>query len=387
MDISLKRKLAPTTHRQGIYIFEQGKKYLNFSSNDYLNLGANEELRKNFFEQLLGIQAPYTENLFAEALFSSSSARLLSGNSAPYTRLEKFLANWYEKESALLFNSGYHANLGIIAGLMQKGDCIFSDKLNHNSILAGIRQSNADFFRYKHLDYNHLEDLLKTHRYACKNALIVSESIFSMDGDCASLADLIFLKEKYGCTFMLDEAHGIGVLGKNAQGLCNEGENFIPQIDIIMGALGKALGSQGAYCIANKEIIDRLINFAPTFIFSTALPPVQILWTEFLLTRCMEIILQQQQKLKRLLEAFSLSSHIVPYIIGENEDTINIANQLKEKGFFVLPVRPPTVPKHTARLRLSLCADMKPEHLTQLFSELEAYKCTMNGWQKDKVHA
>lgn len=387
MDISLKRKLAPTTHRQGIYIFEQGKKYLNFSSNDYLNLGANEELRKNFFEQLLGIQAPYTENLFAEALFSSSSARLLSGNSAPYTRLEKFLANWYEKESALLFNSGYHANLGIIAGLMQKGDCIFSDKLNHNSILAGIRQSNADFFRYKHLDYNHLEDLLKTHRLAYENALIVSESIFSMDGDCASLADLIFLKEKYGCTFMLDEAHGIGVLGKNAQGLCNEDENFIPQIDIIMGALGKALGSQGAYCIANKEIIDRLINFAPTFIFSTALPPVQILWTEFLLTQCMEIILQQQQKLKRLLEAFSLSSHIVPYIIGENEDTINIANQLKEKGFFALPVRPPTVPKHTARLRLSLCADMKPEHLTQLFSELEAYKCTMNGWQKDKVPA
>lgn len=387
MDISLKRKLAPTTHRQGIYIFEQGKKYLNFSSNDYLNLGANEELRKNFFEQLLGIQAPYTENLFAEALFSSSSARLLSGNSAPYTRLEKFLANWYEKESALLFNSGYHANLGIIAGLMQKGDCIFSDKLNHNSILAGIRQSNADFFRYKHLDYNHLEDLLKTHRHAYENALIVSESIFSMDGDCASLADLIFLKEKYGCTFMLDEAHGIGVLGKNAQGLCNEDENFIPQIDIIMGALGKALGSQGAYCIANKEIIDRLINFAPTFIFSTALPPVQILWTEFLLTQCMEIILQQQQKLKRLLEAFSLSSHIVPYIIGENEDTINIANQLKEKGFFALPVRPPTVPKHTARLRLSLCADMKPEHLTQLFSELEAYKCTMNGWQKDKVPA
>lgn len=379
MDTDLIRKLTLTSHRQGIYIFEQGKKYLNFSSNDYLDLGTNEILRKNFLEQILGTQPPYTENLFAEALFSSSSSRLLSGNSAPYTRLEKFIASWYEKEAVLLFNSGYHANLGIIAGLMQKGDCIFSDKLNHNSILAGIKQSNADFFRYRHLDYNHLEDLLKTHRHTYKNALIVSESIFSMDGDSASLAELIFLKDKYNCKFMLDEAHGVGVLGKYAQGLCNEAENFIPHIDIIMGALGKAMGSQGAFCAASREIIDKLVNFAPTFIFSTALPPMQILWTEYLLTQKMDYILQQQQKLKNLLQKFSLSSHIVPVIIGENDDTINIANHLKEKGFFVLPVRPPTVPQHTARLRLSLTADMEQAHLAQLFSELEAYKCTLNG--------
>lgn len=373
------RKLTPTTHRQGIYIFENGKKYINFSSNDYLNLGANEIFRKNFLEQILTKKTSFTENLFVEALFSSSSARLLSGNSAPYTRLETFIAKWYEKEAALCFNSGYHANFGIIAGLMQKGDCIFSDKLNHNSILAGIKQSSADFFRYKHLDYNHLEDLLKKQRQNYKNALIVSESIFSMDGDSASLPDLIFLKEKYDCTFMLDEAHGVGVLGKNAQGLCNEDENFIPKIDIIMGALGKALGSQGAFCAANRKIIDRLINFAPTFIFSTALPPIQILWTEYLLTECMGFILQQQQKLKNLLQEFSFTSHILPVIIGENEDTINMAKHLREHGFFVLPVRPPTVPQHTARLRLSLCADMKPTQLTELFSELETYKCNMNG--------
>ena len=379
MDTNLIRKLSPTSHRQGIYIFENGKKYINFSSNDYLGLGSNEILRKNFLEQILALQSSFTENLFAEALFSSSSSRLLSGNSAPYTRLENFLANWYDKESALLFNSGYHANLGIIAGIMQKDDCIFSDKLNHKSILAGIKQSSADFFRYKHKDYGHLEDLLKKHRLNYKNALIVSESVFSMDGDSASLADLIYLKDKYDCKLMLDEAHGIGVLGKNAQGLCHEKKNFIPHIDIIMGALGKALGSQGAFCVAGKEIIDRLINFAPTFIFSTALPPVQILWTEYLLTQHMEYILAQQQKLKKLLQTFSLASHIVPVIIGENEETINIAHHLKEKGFFVLPVRPPTVPKHTARLRLSLCADMEQEHLTQLFTELEAYKCTMNG--------
>lgn len=364
----------PTTHRQGTYIFENGKKYINFSSNDYLNLGTNEILRRKFLEQILA-----KENYFAEALFSSSSARLLSGNSAPYTRLENFIAGWYGKEAALFFNSGYHANLGIIAGLMQKGDCVFSDKFNHNSILAGIKQSSADFFRYKHCDCNHLEDLLKKHRHEYKNTLIVSESIFSMDGDNADLADLITLKEKYECLFMLDEAHGVGVLGENAQGLCSEQENYIPKIDIIMGALGKALGSQGAFCTANKEIIDRLINFAPTFIFSTALPPVQILWTEYLLTEHMDFILAQQAKLKNLLRMFSLSSHIVPVIIGENEDTIHIAAHLREKGFFVLPVRPPTVPQHTARLRISLCADIESAQLAQLFSELEAYTCTMNG--------
>ncbi len=344
MDASTIRTLSPTTHRQEIYIFGNEKKYLNFSSNDYLNIGTNEHLRNNFLEQILKKQNPFTKNLYREALFSSSSSRLLSGNTAPYTRLETFLAKWFEKESALLFNSGYHANLGIITGLMQKGDCIFSDKLNHNSILAGIRQSDADYFRYKHLDCGHLEDLLKKHRSSYKNALIVSESVFSMDGDKASLNDLISLKEKYQCLLMLDEAHGTGVLGENAQGLCTEEKNVLPHIDIVMAALGKALGSQGAFCVADKKIIDKLINHAPTFIFSTALAPIQVLWTEFLLTQNFTHILEQQKKLKKLLSEFSLSSHIVPAVIGENEDAVNMANHLRKKGFFVLPVRPPTVP-------------------------------------------
>ena len=182
---------------------------------------------------------------------------------------------------------------------MQKGDCIFSDKLNHNSILAGIRQSDADYFRYKHLDCGHLEDLLKKHRSSYKNALIVSESVFSMDGDKASLNDLISLKEKYQCLLMLDEAHGTGVLGENAQGLCTEEKNVLPHIDIVMAALGKALGSQGAFCVADKKIIDKLINHAPTFIFSTALAPIQVLWTEFLLTQNFTHILEQQKKTQK----------------------------------------------------------------------------------------
>ena len=151
-----------------------------------------------------------------------------------------------------------------------------------------------------------------------------------MDGDKASLNDLISLKEKYQCLLMLDEAHGTGVLGENAQGLCTEEKNVLPHIDIVMAALGKALGSQGAFCVADKKIIDKLINHAPTFIFSTALAPIQVLWTEFLLTQNFTHILEQQKKLKKLLSEFSLSSHIVPAVIGENEDAVNMANHLRK---------------------------------------------------------
>ena len=146
MDASTIRTLSPTTHRQEIYIFGNEKKYLNFSSNDYLNIGTNEHLRNSFLEQILKKQNPFTKNLYREALFSSSSSRLLSGNTAPYTRLETFLAKWFEKESALLFNSGYHANLGIITGLMQKGDCIFSDKLNHTAYLPAYAKAMRIIF-------------------------------------------------------------------------------------------------------------------------------------------------------------------------------------------------------------------------------------------------
>lgn len=374
MDSANLRKLYPISRREGIYIYEEEKKFINFSSNDYLNIGSNQELTREFLNSLL-------EENISEALFSSSSSRLLSGNSAPFTRLEKKLAAWYGKEKALLFNNGYQANMGIIAGLFQKGDVIFSDKLNHNSIVAGMLHSQADFYRYKHLDYNHLEDLLKKYRHKGKKALIVTESVFSMDGDKADLNALIALKEKYACIIMADEAHGVGVYGKNACGLCTENENLVPKIDIIMSAMGKALGSHGAFCAANADIVQALINKAPTFIFSTAEAPVQVLWSEFILTKHFDFLLSQRQKLQELIAACGFSSHIIPCIVGESEDCAAMANHLKEQGFYVLPVRPPTVPKHTARLRLSLCADMQKEDVGALFAAINQY--TKNG----KKHA
>lgn len=379
MDSANFRSLYPISRREGIHIFEEGKKYINFSSNDYLNIGTNQALAKEFLTFLLA------ENLYGEALFSSSSSRLLSGNSAVFTRLEKTLAAWYKKEAALLFNSGYQANLGIIAGLAQKGDAIFSDKLNHNSIVAGMLQAESKFYRYKHLDYNHLEDLLKKYRSLHKKALLISESVFSMDGDKADLNALITLKEKYACILLLDEAHGVGVYGRNACGLCTEDEALLPKIDIVMSAMGKALGSHGAFCTADNEIIRRLINKAPAFIFSTAAAPVQILWSEFILTRHFDFLLSQQQKLHSLMKACGFSSHIVPHIVGESADCVNMAAYLKKQGYYVLPVRPPTVPEHTARLRLSLCADMQKEHIDSLFNAIQNYQskenppCSANG--------
>ena len=281
MDACTTRTLSPTTHRQDIYIFGNGKKYLNFSSNDYLNIGTNVHLRNSFLEQILKKQNPFAKNLYGEALFSSSSSRLLSGNTAPCTRLETFLAKWFEKESALLFNSGYHANLGIIAGLMQKGDCIFSDKLNHNSILAGIRQSDADYFRYKHLDCAHLEDLLKKHRSSYKNALIVSESVFSMDGDKASLNDLITLKEKYQCLLMIDEAHGIGVLGETAQGLCAEEKTFFHILILSWRLSEKHLARKALSALRTKRLSTNSSIMPQRLFFQPPLPPYRFYGRNF----------------------------------------------------------------------------------------------------------
>ncbi len=372
MDIYNKRILPKTTYRDDKFIFLEEKKLLNFSSNDYLNLGSNIDLKKEFLLKMY-------DN--PEALFSSASSRLLSGNSNPFTRLENFLAHWYQKEKALIFNSGYQANMGIISALMKKEDCIFSDKLNHNSILAGIQHSQAKLYRYKHLDYNHLEDLLKKNRQHHKNSLLVSESIFSMDGDCAELETLLFLKEKYSCLLMIDEAHAIGVFGHKAQGLSHTIKNT-SQIDIIMASLGKALGSVGAFCVAKNEIINELINKAQTFIFSTALSPIQILWTEFLLTEKFSHILTQQQKLKELIIncqnislpfSCSFGSHIIPLIIGDTKECVKMAEYLQAKGFFVLPIRPPTVPQNTARLRLSLCSNIQHSDIINLFNTIKDY--------------
>ena len=348
------------------YIIVDNKKMLNLSSNDYLNLSCDKELVSEFVDKYKNTN---------EFIFSSASARLLTGNSEAYFNLEKKIANLFNKDSALLFNTGYQCNQGVVSALLSKGDCIISDKLNHASIVSGLQLSNAEHIRFKHCDYDNLENILKTKRNNYNNVLIISESVFSMDGDIADIKKLVELKNKYNCLLMIDEAHAFGVFGKKIEGVSGE-LNLLNDIDIITVTLGKALASQGALCISNSIIIDYLINKASSFIFSTAIPSVNILWTNFLLNEKFDLLLQKKEKLNNLFNKVhkiypsASSSQIIPVIIGDAEKTFQKAQELQKTGYYVLPINPPTVPVGTSRLRLSLCADMELEEVQELFKRV-----------------
>ena len=267
------RKISNISYKEDKYIIVNGKKYINLSSNDYLGLSTNKDIIQEFIE---------TNRNNNEFLFSSASARLLTGTSSIYSKLENNLVKLFNKESCLLYNTGYQCNLGTISSLVQKGDVIFCDKLNHASIIAGMKLSQTDFYRYKHLDYQHLETLLQKHRTKYKKAVIISESVFSMDGDIADIKKLVELKNKYDCILIIDEAHAFGVFGKNLCGI-SETVNVSNDVDIITATLGKAFASVGAFCVANKTYIDYFVNKSGSFIFSTALAPVNVMWTNWLI--------------------------------------------------------------------------------------------------------
>ena len=357
------RSIKNIQKKLGKYIFVDNKKMLNLSSNDYLNISTNTDLKSEFIEKY---------KTSPEFIFSSASARLLTGSSTCYNNLEQKISALFNKESALIFNTGYQCNQGVVSSLFSKGDVIFSDKLNHASIVSGLKLSPAEHFRYKHLDYDNLEFLLKTKRNNYNNAIIISESVFSMDGDIADIKKLTELKKKYNCLLMLDEAHAFGVFGDNLAGVAQD-KNLSGDIDIFTVTLGKSLGSMGALCVSSNTIINYLINYASTFIFSTAIPPVNILWSNFLLNDKFDYLKNQTEKLTSLYKnVHSLypsvsNSHIIPYIIGDSEKTKDKAIELQNKGYYVLPINPPTVPKGTSRLRISLTADIKFDEIKGVF--------------------
>lgn len=345
------------------YIYVDNKKMLNLSSNDYLNLSTDKELISEFVEK-------YKNN--DEFLFSSASARLLTGNSLCYKKLETNFAKLFNKDGALIFNTGYQCNQGVVSSLFSKADCIFSDKLNHASIVSGLKLSPAQHFRYNHNDYNHLELQLKSNRDKFQNAIIISESVFSMDGDIADIKKLIHLKKKYNCLLMIDEAHAFGVFGNSLAGVCDE-LNLLDEIDIITITLGKSLASMGAICLANSTIINYLVNKASSFIFSTAIPSVNIMWSNFLLEEKFSLLKEKQVKLRNLFNQVHKiypsisSSQIIPIVLNDAKKTKDYALELQQKGYYVLPINPPTVPVGTSRLRISLCADIEFEEVKALF--------------------
>ena len=313
--------------------------------------------------------------------FSSTSSRLLTGNYPIYTEMEEILAEQFGRESALLFNSGYHANTGILPALADKKTLILADKLVHASIIDGILLSDTPFYRYKHNDYNHLERLLSKSIDQYEQIIIVTESVFSMDGDVADLRKLIELKNSYPNVLLyVDEAHAIGVRGKKGLGVAEE-QDCIQDIDLLIGTFGKALASMGAYLICNNDIRNYLINTMRPLIFSTALPPIQIAWSWFLFEQLPNLederihlaaISQQLQQALKGKGGEISNSHIIPFIVGDNEECILKAEELRRKGFYCLPVRPPTVPKGTSRIRFSLTANITEEEVKSLISILEA---------------
>ena len=355
----------PDLVHQGRYITRENRKMLNMSSNDYLGLASNENLRQSFLQQ-------YADNFPS---FTSSSSRLLTGNFPVYTDLEQFIAQRFQRESALLFNSGYHANLGILPALTTTKSLILADKLVHASMIDGIRLSQCEFFRYRHNDYEHLKSLLEKNAGKFDRTFIVTESVFSMDGDVADLNYLAQLKTQFPNTYLyVDEAHAIGVYGKNGLGIAEQA-NVIADIDLLVGTFGKALASMGAYVVCDQILKECLINQMRPLIFSTALPPFNVAWTHFIFERLPQFSKERthleqlsaflRQEVEHRTQIMPSQTCIVPYILGENDATLAKAKDLQEQGYYCLPIRPPTVPKDTSRIRLSLTADMTMDEVKQ----------------------
>ncbi len=369
--LGLERTLKTVNPDVDGYCTFKGKRMLNLSSNDYLGLATDEALKSEFLE----LMSSHRECLS----FGSGSSRLLTGNTSVYDQAEEGLMHWYNCASALFFNSGYHANMGILPALSEKGDLIVSDKLCHASIIDGIRLSHADQIRYRHADYEHLESILQKKRHLYKNVFIVSESVFSMDGDSVDLKRLVELKLKYEAILYVDEAHAVGAMGSTGLGLC-EVQGVTPEIDIIIGTMGKAMASVGAFAILNHTLKRVLINKARTLIFTTALPAINMAWSHFIINK-MPSFIHLREQLSQFVSHFNQKieeigfqpsgSYIIPVVIGENRVAVDLAEHLQAKGFLVFPIRPPTVPQGTARLRLSLTANLKMNDLEKALEMID----------------
>ncbi len=347
-----------------------GEDTINLSSNDYLGLQHEPQL----WDEFCGQYQPSTQKM------SACSSRLLTGNSNEHIQLEILLAKLYNKEAALIFNSGYHANVGILPALTSQRDLIVADKRIHASLIDGMQLCQAETLRFQHNDCNHLQRILSSKRHLFNRLFIVTESIFSMDGDVAPLKELIELKNRFNGFLYVDEAHAIGVRGNNGLGLLEE-YDLMDQVEIVVATFGKAIASTGAFVACSNTIKAMLVNHCRSLIFSTALPPINSAWTHFVLTKMPQFNSRREnlQKLSQFvgkLTGQQPQSHIVPMVVGSNENAVELAQYLQNHQFYVLPIRHPTVPKGQARLRLSLTANLT-------ISDLLPLKLLLNAYQMD----
>ncbi len=340
-----------------------GANLIDLSGNDYLGIAADVELRREFMAQ-------YGVNLS----LSASASRLLAANQVEFSRFESLLSDYYGGR-ALLFNSGYHVNSGAVAALARENTLIVADKLVHASIIDGIMLSKAPFERFRHNDVEHLERILEKKAAGYENVLIIVESVYSMDGDTAPLAEIARIKCRYpGAMLYVDEAHAVGVCGRDGLGLSVDVEG----VDFIVGTLGKAIGSVGAFIVCRSpEMYDYFVNTARSLIFSTALPPLNVAWSRFVMERIPSMS-DRRERLAALARGLASAlgtaepSHICPLITGSSESALALSARLLEHGFKVLPIRTPTVPPGTERLRFSLSTDIKPDDISRLSEVLRS---------------
>jgi 8-amino-7-oxononanoate synthase len=357
----LHRRLRLVSGPQGPRVLLDGKPVLLLCSNNYLGLSDHPRVREAAAEAAMrwGVGA--------------GASRLISGNMKLHRRLEERLAAFKGHEAALLFGSGYLANTGAIAALARNGEVVFSDQLNHASIIDGCRLSRAETFAYRHCDLDHLEWGLR--KAQGRGSLIVTDGVFSMDGDVAPIKELVGLSRRFDCRLLVDEAHATGTIGPGGRGSVAAAE-LCGEVDVVIGTLGKALGSYGAYVCASGELVDYLINVARPFIFSTAPPPPTVAAA----IAALELLESNPHRVERLqanartmreaLHAEGLpigpsETQIVPVMVGDPDAAVELSERALERGIFAQGIRPPTVPEGTSRLRLATMATHRGAELVR----------------------
>lgn len=344
--------------------------HIDLTSNDYLGIAKRfKDIQKDFF------------NIYPDASFSSSASRLLSRRQKDHESLEAVLAALYDMD-VLIFNSGYHANVGIIQALNIEGTVFLCDKLSHASMIDGLTLAGADYRRWRHNDIDTLRKLLTKYK-DLPRCIVIVESIYSMDGDIAPLWELAQLKKSFpNIILYVDEAHGFGVRGNRGLGVCEE-LGIIKEIDILVGTFGKAAASAGAFVATNPIIKDYLVNCARSLIFSTALPPLNMAWTQYILTKIISMSSEREHlnKISRLFkqgieditgEKNSSQSQIIPLIVGDAYKAQLLSTRLSMKSIDALPIRRPTVPPGSERIRFSLSADLTESQIHRILNIIKS---------------
>ena len=372
---NLERGLKLLTKIDPVKVKYKQKVLLNFSSNDYLGLSQNKTIKN------------YTINIIKKYGMGSGSSRLVSGNFDFHEKTEKELAKKKKSEAAIIFSTGYLANYSILSSIFnsnifKKKPIVFSDKLNHQCIYEGCKNKDIKFLRFHHNDMNHLEYLLKKNKFKTNPKFILSETVFSMDGDFADIESLVKLKKKYNSFLFLDEAHATGVYGDNGFGLSLK---FSNDIDCVTGTFSKAFGSFGAYVSCSKNLKSFLINKCPSFIYSTSLP-FSLLASIYSSIKIIPKLKNERKKLIKnsfyLREALkkenfnigNSQTNLIPIIIGDPKKTISISKELERKGLYVVPIRPPSVPPNSSRLRISISSSHSESNIKKLFNSLKMFK-------------